>query len=144
MKNKKRNIFWNGIIVMALVLCLCAFTLHYKNWTSLEGSVFSVYSGIYSQEIVVADIQAVKWEPKLPQMERKNGFSWLAKEKGIFKDSVSGSKVYVFVDDLKQPKLKLSYKDSLQLYFNSSDSLETQLIYDRLTMKLDSLKDTRN
>ena len=144
MKNRRRNIFWNGIIVLALVLCLCAFALHYKNWTSWEGSVFSVYSGIYSEEIVVSDVQAIDWEPKLPQMERKNGFSWLAKEKGIFKDSVTGSKVYVFVDDLKQRKLKLSYNDSLQLYFNAADSLETQLIYDRLMMKLDSLKDMKN
>ena len=144
MKSKKRNFLWNGIIVLALVLCLSAFVLHYKNWTKIEGVAFSVYSGIYSEEIAVTDIHAMDWVPKLPQMERKNGFSWLAKEKGIFKDSVTGSKVYVFVDDLKQRKLRLTYKDSLLLYFNSADSLETLQIFDRLSMKLDSIKDIQN
>ena len=144
MKNKRRNIFWNVVIVMALIVCFAAFALHYKNWTSLEGAVFSVHSGVYSEEISISDIGAVDWEPKLPQMERKNGFSWLAKEKGIFKDSITGSKVYVFVDDLKQQKLKLSYNDSLQLYFNSVDSLETQMIFEQLSMKMDSIKAVQN
>lgn len=144
MKSKKRNIFWNVVIVIALVLCLSAFALHYKNWVTIEGTVFAVYSGIYSEEITITDVHAIDWEPKLPQMERNNGFSWLAKEKGIFKDSITGSKVYVFVDDLTQRKFKVSYKDSLQLYFNTTDSLETQLIYDQLSMKMDSLKEVRN
>lgn len=144
MKSRKWNFLWNGIIVIALVLCLSAFVLHYKNWTRLEGVAFSVHSGIYSEEIAVTEIQSMDWVPKLPQMERKNGFSWLAREKGIFSDSVTEGKVYVFVDDLKQRKLKLTYKDSLQLYFNTADSLETLKIYERLGMKMDSLKDIQN
>jgi len=144
MKNRKRNFFWNMVIVIAVILCLAAFALHYKNWTSLEEDTFSVHSGIYSQKIILSDVTTIDWVAKLPQMERKNGFSWLAREKGIFKDSVTGSKVYVFVDDLKQQKLKLSYKDSLQLFFNTTDSLEMQEFYIKVNMKMDSLKNIQN
>lgn len=143
-KNKGRNIFWNIVIVVAVLFCMAAFTLHYKNWTSLDKNVFSVYSGLYRQEVSLTHLQSMEWVKKLPQMERKNGFSWLAKEKGVFKDSITGIKVYVFVDDLKQQKLHLSYNDSLQLFFNMADSLETQGYYEQITIKMDSLKNIQN
>ena len=68
-------------------------------------------------------------------MIRLNGFSALEKEKGIFqefKDSLTDKKIHVFVDNISQPKIKLIYKDSLKLYFNLKDSLETDVIFNQL------------
>lgn len=69
-------------------------------------------------------------------MERSSGFSWMEKEKGVFKDSLTQSKVYVFVDDLRQQKIRLVHKDSLKVFLNFSDSLLTQKIYQDLSEKL--------
>ena len=69
---------------------------------------------------------------KLPEMDRKNGFSWMAKEKGVFKDSLTAAKVYVFVDDLRQQKLRIVHHDSLKLFVNFKDSLETNDTYVRI------------
>lgn len=69
-------------------------------------------------------------------MERSHGFSWLAKEKGVFQDSLTQSKVYVFVDDLRQQKIRLVHNDSLKIFLNFSDSLLTQKVYEELNEKL--------
>lgn len=102
-----------------------AFIFHYKNWTKIEDGEFKVTSGIYGKYIPMTQINEVVWVEKIPQMQRKNGFSWLAKEKGVFIDSLTQREVFVFVDDLRQPKIKMTYRDSLVLYLNFSDSLKT-------------------
>jgi len=71
-------------------------------------------------------------------MERLNGFSALEKEKGIFrefKDSLTNHKIHVFVDNISQQKIKMIYKDSLKLYVNLKDSLETINLFNHLQEK---------
>ncbi|NJB71716.1 hypothetical protein GGR42_002178 [Saonia flava] len=123
---KKRNWFWNALIVLTLVTCILAFVAHYKNWTKVEGDEFQILSGIYYQKILFSDIDKVSMVDKLPALERASGFSVTTTEKGVFRDSISNHKVYVFVDDLEQQKIKLEYKDSLELFLNFKDSLRTQ------------------
>ena len=132
MRKSSKNWLWNIVILLTLAVCVFAFVLHYKNWSKFEEGYFQVVSGVYKQQIKLSDIESVGFVEKLPQMERKNGFSWLAKEKGIFKDSLTNSMVYVFVDDLRQQKIKLVYNDSLKLYINFSDSLQTNKVYENI------------
>ena len=130
---KKRNSwFWNVIIVLTVIVCAFGFGLHYKNWTSLEEGQLKITSGIFRQQIPIETIAEIEFVPKLPKLQRKKGFSWLAKEKGVFIDSLSSRRVHVFVDDLRQPKIRMLHSDSLELYFNLSDSLETQMFYNKL------------
>ncbi len=128
----KKNLFWNGVVIFTSVICVFAFVLHYKNWITFEEGHFQVVSGIYKQRIPLSEIDSVSWVEKIPKMERKSGFSWLAKEKGIFKDSLSNAEVSVFVDDLKQPKIRLLHHDSLLLYINLSDSIQSHLLFQDL------------
>ena len=129
---KKNNWFWNVLIVLVLVVCIAAFVIHYKNWSKIEDGEFRITSGIYTQHIPLSELDSISFVDRIPQMERENGFSWLAKEKGIFKDSIDNTKVYVFVDDLAQQKIRLVHHDSLKLYINFSDSLETQKLYQEI------------
>ncbi|MEM1258691.1 MAG: hypothetical protein AAGC45_05825 [Bacteroidota bacterium] len=133
---KKNNWFWNVVIVIAVAGCAFAFILHYKNWTKIEGDTLKITSGIYSQEISFSQINGIEFVAKLPEMERENGFSWLAREKGVFKDSITGNVAYVFVDDLRQQKVRLIHSDSLLLYFNLVDSLETTRFYQEIRSKM--------
>ena len=133
---KKNSWFWNLVIILTVIGCGFAFVLHYKNWTNIEDDTFKITSGIYSQKIPLSQINEVTFVAKLPEMERKNGFSWLAKEKGIFKDSISGHTTYVFVDDLRQQKIRLTHTDSLLLFFNLADSLETTKFYEEIHLKI--------
>ncbi len=128
----KKNLFWNGVVIFTLVICVFAFVLHYKNWITFEEGHFQVVSGIYKQRVPLSEIDSISWVEKIPKMERKSGFSWLAKEKGIFKDSLSNAEVSVFVDDLKQPKIRLLHHDSLLLYINLSDSIQSHLLFQDL------------
>lgn len=129
MGKRKRHWLWNVLIVVTLLVCVFAFVEHYKNWCKIEEGNLKVLSGIYYQKIPLAEIDSVVFVDKLPEMERSNGFSWMAKEKRVFKDSITQSKVYVFVDDLRQQKIKVVHHDSLKLYLNLQDSIETQGIY---------------
>lgn len=129
MGKRKRHWLWNVLIIVTLLVCTFAFVEHYKNWCKIEEGNLRVLSGVYYQKIPLAEIDSVMFVDKLPEMERSNGFSWMAKEKGVFKDSITRSKVYVFVDDLRQQKIKVVHHDSLKLYLNLQDSLETQKIY---------------
>ncbi len=133
---KKTNWFWNVIIVLTLIGCTLAFGLHYKNWTNIEEGHLKITSGIYRQQIPLETINEMQFVEKLPQMQRESGFSWLAKEKGLFLDSLTGRKVHVFVDDLRQQKLRIVHNDSLELYLNLTDSLETQKLYEELNTDL--------
>ncbi len=137
MRKSSKNWFWNIVIVLTILVSIAAFVLHYKNWSKFEDGHFQVISGIYKEKIVLSDINSVGFVEKLPQMERTSGFSWLAREKGVFKDSITASKVYVFVDDLRQQKIRLVYKDSLKLYINFSDSLQTNRVYENIKEAID-------
>ena len=138
MKKRNRPWLWNLLIVVTLICCLLAFGLHYKNWVSLEEGNFKVVSGIYRQKIPLSQIQRIHLVPKIPELERKNGFSWLAKEKGVFLDSITGAKVYVFVDDLRQQKVEIVHHDSLVLYFNLTDSLKTMELFEAIALKIET------
>ena len=127
---------WNVLIILTVALCVFAFVEHYKNWHKIEEGNFKIFSGIYYQKIPLAQIDSVLFVDKLPEMERSSGFSWNAKEKGVFKDSITQSKVYVFVDDLRQQKIKVVHHDSLKMYVNLQDSLQTQELLSILQTEL--------
>lgn len=135
MAKRKRSWMLNLLIVLAVVLCTLAFIIHYKNWISMEEGRFKILSGIYYRDIGLNEIDSIAWAAKLPGMEREHGFSAWAKEKGVFKDSViPGRIVHVFVDDLTQKKIKLVYRDSLVVFVNLADSLETGMLYRQLSL----------
>jgi len=139
---KERPWFWNVLIVITIIVVLCVFTAHYKNWTKIKSDRFRILSGFYSKEIKFSELDSVVWSDKIPPMMRLNGFSVMEKEKGIyqeFKDSLTDKKVNVFVDNLSDPKIKLIYRDSLKLFFNLSDSTDTQQLYRQLSFRVDSL-----
>nr|WP_321415042.1 hypothetical protein [uncultured Allomuricauda sp.] len=136
MSKRKRHWLWNVLIVLTLVICVLAFVEHYKNWHKIEEGNLKIFSGIYYQKIPLAELDSVLFVEKLPEMERSSGFSWMEREKGVFKDSITNTKVYVFVDDLYQQKIKLVHHDSLKMYLNLKDSLETQKLYATLQRSL--------
>ncbi len=136
MNKKKRHWLWNVLIVLTLFICIFAFVIHYKNWHKIEDGELKILSGIYYQRIPISEIDSIELVDRLPEMERSNGFSWEAKEKGVFKDSLTQTKVYVFVDDLRQQKIRLVHDDSLKAFLNFKDSLETQKVYEVLKEEL--------
>ncbi|PWL39635.1 hypothetical protein DKG77_02040 [Flagellimonas aquimarina] len=136
MNKKKRHWLWNVLIVFTLIVCILAFIEHYKNWHKIEDGELKILSGIYYQAIPVSEIDSVEFVDKLPQMKRSSGFSWSAKEKGVFKDSLTQAKVYVFVDDLRQRKIRLVHHDSLKIFLNFKDSLQTHDVYNLLNTEL--------
>ncbi len=141
MNKKKRHWLWNLLIVLTLAFCVFTFVLHYKNWYSIEEGRFKIVSGIYYQDIPLAEIDSISFVERIPEMERTNGFSWLMKEKGVFQDSLTDSKVYVFVDDLRQHKIRMVHTDSLKVFLNLKDSVSTKALYDNLNEKrMSSLK----
>ena len=94
----------------------------------MEPDKMTILSGIYYHELRYVDLEQVEWVEKLPPMVRLNGFSAFEKGKGVyqeFKDTLSDRKVYVFVDNFEQQKIRLVQKDSSQLFLNLKDSLET-------------------
>ncbi|NDV14403.1 hypothetical protein GO009_00065 [Muricauda sp. TY007] len=129
MGKRKRHWSWNVLIVITVIFCVLAFVEHYKNWHKIEEGNLKIFSGIYYQKIPLSELDSVLMVDKLPEMERSSGFSWMEREKGVFKDSIANTKVYVFVDDLYQQKIKVVHHDSLKLYLNLKDSLETQKLY---------------
>lgn len=136
MKNKKRHWFWNILILLTLVVVLVAFVTHYKNWTKIEANEVKILSGIYYVKLNFSDIDDVTMVPKIPAMERINGFSVKETEKGVFKDSISGNKAYVYVDKLSSSKIRVSYQDSLRLYLNFTDSTKTASYFQLFQEKL--------
>lgn len=133
MAAKKRHWFWNILIVLTLVVCLCAFAAHYKNWTRIEPDKMTILSGIYYHDLKFADLDQVEWVDRIPPMVRLNGFSAFEKGKGVyqeFKDTLTDIKVYVFVDNFEQQKIRLVNKDASQLYLNLKDSIETVKMFD--------------
>lgn len=134
----KRSPLWNLVVVATVLLCLFAFVEHYKNWYSLKEGNLKVLSGAYYQKIPLDKVDSLLLVDRLPEMERRSGFSWKAREKGVFRDSIRQGSVHVFVDDLRQQKIKLVHHDSLVLYMNLRDSLETQKLYANLQLEFDS------
>ncbi|MFD0796099.1 hypothetical protein ACFQZJ_01395 [Maribacter chungangensis] len=138
MNNKKRHWIWNFLLVLTVIVCTWALAMHYKNWVSLESDLIRVKSGFYNQSVKYQELDSVVFVARLPPMERLNGFSALEKEKGIFrefKDSLTDKKVYVFVDNISQQKIKLVYRDSVKLYLNLTDSVQTLDLYNKLALK---------
>jgi len=129
MSGRKRHWLWNVLIVLTVIFCVLVFVEHYKNWHKIEKGNLRVFSGIYYQKIPLTELDSVLLVEKLPEMERSSGFSWMEREKGIFNDTITNTKVYVFVDDLYQQKIKVVHHDSLKMYLNLKDSLETQKLY---------------
>ncbi|WP_339711472.1 hypothetical protein [uncultured Kriegella sp.] len=141
MGRSKRSWLWNILIVVTIIVCLVAFVAHYKNWTKVSAKDIQILSGAYYRQIQFADLDSVLLVEKIPPMERLNGFSAMAKEKGLFrefKDSLTDKKVYVYLDNFDQQKIKIVYKDSLKLFLNLSDSLETDQLYRFLLDKKDA------
>lgn len=136
MSRPKRHWLLNLLIVISVIVCLLAFAAHSRNWKRIEHDRVQLLTGLYYQEVVYEEIDSMSWKDQIPQMERDHGFSFWAREKGRFIDSLFPERpVYVFVDDLRQPKLKISYRDSLILFLNFPDSLETRAMYELLLRK---------
>lgn len=137
----KNSWFWNIILVLTVILCVTVLTMHFKNWVSHEGDTLKLKSGFYNVEVPYIDLDSIILVERLPPMERLNGFSALEKEKGIFrafKDSLTNKKVYVFVDNINQQKLKIVYKDSSHVYVNLKDSVKTLDLMHDLTEKVNA------
>mgnify|MGYP003641445965 CR=1 FL=1 len=143
MRLTKNHWVWTVILVVTVILCATILILHFKNWFSSDNEGLKLRSGFYHVVIPYSDLDSVVLVDRMPAMERLNGFSALEKEKGVFrelKDSLTNKKVHVFVDNISQQKVKLVYKDSLYLYFNLKDSVETIHLFDDLTSKINSLR----
>ncbi|WP_047246687.1 hypothetical protein [Maribacter thermophilus] len=139
MGKKGRHWIWNLLLIITVIVCVSVLTMHYKNWVKATSDHLGILSGFYSEKVPYAELDSVVFVEKIPPMIRLNGFSALEKEKGIFrefKDSLTDKSIHVFVDNITQPKIKLVYKDSLKLYFNLKDSLETVNMYDALQERL--------
>ncbi|MGB5459030.1 MAG: hypothetical protein WBM85_03650 [Eudoraea sp.] len=139
MKGKKRHWFWNLLIVLTVIVCILSFLAHYKNWIWKKPDRIEILSGVYYMELPFNTMNEVSMVSKIPSLDRKNGFSAWEKEKGIFKDSLNEEKfVYVYVDNLRHPKIRLTYNDSLLLFINLSDSVKTKELYLYLEEKIDT------
>ena len=135
---QRRHWFWNLLLIVSIAACLLAFAAHYRNWTRLQPHRMQLLSGVYYVELPYAELDSVLWIEKIPHMERDHGFSAGAREKGVFRDSLSPARsVYVFVDNLRQAKIKVRYRDSLTLYLNFADSTETVSVFRLLEQKLE-------
>jgi hypothetical protein len=144
MATKNRHWFWNILIVLTAVACLMAFAAHYKNWTRIESNKMTILSGIYYHDLKFDDLEMVEWVDKIPPMVRLSGFSAFEKGKGVyqeFKDTLTDRKVYVFVDNFENQKIRLVNKDSSQLFLNLKDSVETVDLFHLFQSKLEKALD---
>ena len=140
---KKVHWFWNVLLVVTIVICFSVLILHYKNWVDKDTNSLDLMSGFYRISIPYNEMDSIYFVDKIPPMERLNGFSALEKEKGIFrefKDSLTNKKVYVFVDNINQQKIKLVYKDSFNLFVNVKDSIASLGLMEDLQKKMAAVK----
>ncbi len=136
---KQRLWLLNVLIIFAVIACILAFAAHSKNWTRVRADHISLLSGIFYKEISFSELDSVQMVPRIPQMERVHGFSAWAMEKGIFLDSLHPeNRVSVYVDNLMLPKIRIVHNDSLHLFLNFTDSLETNGMYLFLLSKVES------
>ena len=141
MAKKQRKGLWNFIIVLTLLVSGTVFAMHYKNWVKQEPDRLTILSGFYLQRIPYGELNEVGLVKRIPELERINGFSAWEKEKGIFRDSLKpNNRIYVYVDNLYDEKIRLVYKDSIELYLNLSDSLETRKLLQLLKDQKDLQK----
>ncbi len=137
---KTRHWLWNLVIGLTVLVCLAAFLLHSKNWIREEQEGLLLFSGFYISEIRYGELESLQIVPRIPEMERKSGFSVWGIEKGIFRDTLSGvDGIRVYVDELKYPKILIQQKESPPIYLNFKDSLETAVFFEKLKGKLDAL-----
>lgn len=134
--NNKRPWMLNMLIVVTIIVVFLVFTAHYKNWISTENDSMEILSGIYYKELRYSDIDSLEMVQKIPSLERINGFSAMEREKGLYRDSVFETEVYMYVDRLSQPKIRVVYQDSLKLFLNLTDSTETQQMFKFLSNKV--------
>lgn len=140
MADKKRHWLWNILIVITVIVCLCAFAAHYKNWTRIESDKMTILSGIYYHDLKFENLEKIEWVDKIPPMVRLNGFSAFEKGKGVyqeFKDTLTDRKVYVFVDNFENQKIRLINSDSSQLFLNMKDSVETVEMFEFFKDKIE-------
>ncbi|MEO9892612.1 hypothetical protein [Aurantibacter sp.] len=140
MATKKNNWLWNILIVITIIVSILAFTAHYKNWTANESNSFRVLSGFYYEKFNYSELDSVEFVPRIPPMERLNGFSAFDKGKGIyqeFKDSLTDKKVHVFIDNFEGRKIRLVKKDASQVFINLKDSVETDKLFLLFQSKLE-------
>ncbi len=136
---KKWHWFWNLIIVLTLIVCGLAFASHSKNWTKIEPDKLQLLSGFYYKELPFEALDSIDWVDQIPPMKRLNGFSAFDKGKGLyqeFKDSLTDKKIHVYVDNFSNRKMRIVYQDSLELYLNLKDSVETDELFILLQDKL--------
>jgi len=139
MKAKKRYWLWNLLIMLTVIVSILSFIAHYKNWIWKRNDRIQILSGVYYMELPFNAMNEVSMVSKIPSLDRKNGFSAWEKEKGIFKDSLNEEKlVYIYVDNLADQKIRLTYNDSLSLFINLSDSLKTKELYLYLEEKIEA------
>jgi hypothetical protein len=133
---------WNVLVVIALITVFAAYAAHYKNWTRMGKDSYRITSGIYYLKVPFADMDSVGMVERLPSLKRINGFSVNEIEKGAYReDSTAQNRVYVFVEKLSQPKIRVVYRDSLQVFLNFRDSAETRKVYRELGKIIDSPKE---
>ncbi len=97
-----------------------------------------IISGFYIKNLDFAALDSVVMVERLPPMIRLSGFSAFDKGKGIyreFKDTLTDKKVFVFVDNFSNHKIRLVKNDSDQLFVNLKDSLETDKLFQFLQAK---------
>lgn len=130
---KRRLWVWNLLLGFTITVCVLAFVSHSKNWIKLKDGHMRILSGFYIKTLDFTELDSVEMIDKLPPMIRLNGFSAFDKGKGIyreFKDSLTEKKVYVFIDNFANPKIRLVKKDADQLFLNLKDSLETAQLFE--------------
>lgn len=102
----------------------------------------TILSGIYYHEVHYKNVDQLEWVEKIPPMVRLSGFSAFEKGKGVyqeFKDTLTDKKVYVFVDNFEQQKIRLVQKDSSQVFMNLKDSLDTIDLFELLKGKTEEI-----
>lgn len=137
--NKKKLWIWNILAVLAVIFSIMAFAAHSKNWISKDSTDMKILSGVYFKRLKYSELDSIKFVERIPPMERLNGFSAMEMGKGVykeFKDSLTDKKAYVFVDNFSSQKIAVTYQDSLKLYLNFKDSLETEAMYKFLTERI--------
>ncbi|MRI00888.1 hypothetical protein GH721_10150 [Kriegella sp. EG-1] len=125
---------------MTVIISILAFVAHFKNWIAKESNSFRVLSGIYYEKFNYSELDSVAFVPRIPPMERLNGFSAFDKGKGVyqeFKDSLTDKKVHVFIDNFNGRKIRLVKKDASQVFINLKDSVETDELYLMFKTKLE-------
>ncbi|WP_141402437.1 hypothetical protein [Sediminicola luteus] len=132
---KPRKYLWI-MVILAVLLCGAALLSHTKNWIQIERDQFKVTSGFYRNSIAFTELDSVVLVDSLPRKQRKHGFTVRGREKGVYQNLEDSTTVYVFLDRAEGPKVKLVYQDSLRLFVNYRDSLDTQALFETIQLRL--------